>query len=34
LERIAVDLEDVGRVEQQPSLEGRTMLMILSPSSK
>ena len=34
LERIAANLEDVGRVEQQPRLEGRTMLMILSPSSK
>ena len=34
LERIAADLEDVGHVEQQPRLEGRTMLMILSPSSK
>ena len=34
LERIAADLEDVGRVEQQPGLEGRTMLMILSPSGK
>jgi translation initiation factor IF-3 len=34
LERIAADLEDVGRVEQQPNMEGRTMLMILSPSSK
>jgi translation initiation factor IF-3 len=34
LERIAADLEDVGHVEQRPRLEGRTMLMILSPSSK
>jgi translation initiation factor IF-3 len=34
LERIAADLEDVGRVEQQPDMEGRTMLMILSPSGK
>ncbi len=34
LERVAADLEDVGRVEQQPGLEGRTMLMILSPSGK
>lgn len=34
LEGIAADLEDVGRVEQQPGLEGRTMLMILSPSGK
>ena len=34
LGRIAADLEDVGRVEENPRLEGRTMLMILSPSSK
>ena len=34
LKQIAADLEDVGHVEQQPRLEGRTMLMILSPSSK
>jgi translation initiation factor IF-3 len=34
LKRIAADLEDVGHVEQQPRLEGRTMLMILSPGSK
>ena len=34
LKRIAADLEDVGLVEQQPRLEGRTMLMVLSPSSK
>jgi translation initiation factor IF-3 len=34
LEQIAADLEDVGHVEQQPRLEGRTMLMILSPSRK
>ena len=34
LERIAADLEDAGHVEQQPNLEGRTMLMILSPKSK
>ena len=34
LKRIAADLEDAGQVEQQPNLEGRTMLMILSPKSK
>jgi translation initiation factor IF-3 len=34
LKRIAADLEDAGHVEQQPRLEGRTMLMILSPGSK
>ncbi|HID63606.1 MAG TPA: translation initiation factor IF-3 [Anaerolineae bacterium] len=34
LKRIAADLEDVARVEQQPRLDGRTMLMILSPTSK
>jgi len=34
LERVAAELEDVGRVEQQPRLEGRTMLMILSPGNR
>ena len=34
LKRISKDLEDVGTVEQNPRLEGRTMLMILGPSSK
>ena len=34
LERIAADLEDVAAVEQTPRMDGRSMLMILSPLSK
>ena len=34
LERIAADLEDVAIVEQMPRMDGRSMLMILSPLSK
>lgn len=34
LAQIAEELSDVGVVEQQPSLEGRTMLMILAPAKK
>lgn len=32
LKEIAEDLADVGIIEQAPMMEGRTMLMILSPS--
>jgi len=31
LERIVQDVSDVGVVEQMPKLEGRTMVMVLSP---
>ncbi len=31
LERIALDVEDVGVVESMPKLEGRNMIMILAP---
>lgn len=31
LEQVAQDLSDVGEVEQHPDMEGRTMLMVLSP---
>jgi len=31
LERIVEDTRDVGKVESQPSREGRTMIMVLSP---
>ena len=34
LEEIAEQLSDVAVVEQQPNLEGRTMLMILAPAKK
>jgi translation initiation factor IF-3 len=31
LEELATELEDVGKVESSPSMEGRTMTMILAP---
>jgi translation initiation factor IF-3 len=31
LDRIAEDLQDVAVVEQNPGMEGRTMLMVLAP---
>lgn len=34
LERIREDLVDLGQVEQMPKLEGRQMIMILSPKKK
>lgn len=34
LERIAEDLKELASVEQQPKLEGRQMVMVLSPTSK
>jgi translation initiation factor IF-3 len=34
LHRIAQDMSDVAQVEQRPAMEGRTMLMILSPLEK
>ncbi len=34
LEEIAKDLEDVAVIEQQPGMEGRTMLMVLAPSKQ
>ncbi len=34
MDRIAEELKDIGGVEQAPKLEGRSMIMILSPSSK
>ncbi len=34
LERIADDLKDVAVVEQQPGMEGRTMLMVLAPAKQ
>jgi translation initiation factor IF-3 len=33
LERIVVDTEDLGVVEQHPKLEGRNMVMVLTPRS-
>ncbi len=34
LQRIEADLEDLGSVEQRPNMEGRQMIMVISPGSK
>lgn len=34
LQRVEADLAGVGQVEQRPNMEGRQMIMILSPSKK
>ena len=34
LNRIRVELEDIAQVDQEPSLEGRQLLMVLSPLKK
>lgn len=34
LERIKADLEDIAQVEQMPKMEGRLMVMIVSPARK
>ena len=34
LERVKADVEDVGQVEQMPKLEGRQMIMVISPKRK
>ena len=34
LPEIAKELEDIAVVEQQPDMEGRTMLMVLGPAKK
>ena len=31
LDRVASELEDVGKIESQPKLEGRNMIMVLAP---
>jgi translation initiation factor IF-3 len=31
LRRLASDLEDLGRIESQPNLDGRNMVMVMSP---
>jgi translation initiation factor IF-3 len=33
MKSIAEELSDVGEIEQAPTMEGRTMLMVLAPSS-
>jgi translation initiation factor IF-3 len=34
LERVKADLEPYGVVEQMPKMEGRQMVMVLSPKKK
>lgn len=34
LERIEVDLEEYGAVEQRPKMEGRQMMMVLAPKKR
>ena len=34
LNEIAEELSDVGMIEQKPNLDGRTMLMVLTPAKK
>jgi len=34
LERIRGDLEEIGQVEQMPKMEGRQMVMVISPKKK
>jgi len=31
LDRVALELEDIGKIEQEPKLEGRNMSMVLAP---
>ena len=34
LNKIKIELDDIAQVDQEPSLEGRQLLMILSPLKK
>jgi translation initiation factor IF-3 len=34
LARVRKDLEEIGVVEQMPQMEGRQMIMVLSPKKK
>ncbi len=34
MERIAVDLEELGTVEQHPKMEGRQLIMVIAPKKK
>ena len=34
LNKLRIELEDIAQVDQEPSLEGRHLLMILSPLKK
>jgi len=31
LDRVALELKDIGKIEQEPKLEGRNMSMVLAP---
>jgi len=31
LDRVALELKDIGKIEQDPKLEGRNMSMVLAP---
>jgi translation initiation factor IF-3 len=34
LERVAADVQDIGKIENMPKMEGRQMVMMIGPSSK
>jgi translation initiation factor IF-3 len=34
LERVAVDVKEIGRVESMPKMEGRQMIMMVGPLPK
>ena len=34
LKKISIELQDIARIDQEPSLEGRQLLMVLSPMKK
>ena len=34
LRRLATDLEDLGRIESQPNLDGRNMVMVMAPKKE
>jgi translation initiation factor IF-3 len=34
LQRVQADLDEYGTVEQQPQLEGRQMIMVISPRKR
>ena len=34
LNKLRVELEDIAQVDQEPSLEGRQLLMVLSPKKR
>jgi translation initiation factor IF-3 len=34
LRRLATDLDDLGRIESQPNLDGRNMVMVMVPKKE